>query len=240
MTRHDVAVTLGWMRRGQRFLADTVDALTDVDLREPSTLPDWTRAHVVGHLARNAEALTRLAGWARTGIEAPMYADAEQRTRDIETSAQAPEQDLREELRSTGRTLDDALEDLDAATWQATVRSAQGRTIPATEIPWMRAREVWLHAVDLGAPIDALPAGMAAALLDDVTGVLSARDGCPSMLLRAADQEWRLGPGEPDTVVTGAARALAGWLTGRASGDDLTATTPGGTTTAVPTAPRWL
>lgn len=35
--------------------------------------------------------------------------------------------------------------------WAAVVRSAQGREITATETIWMRAREVWVHAVDLGA-----------------------------------------------------------------------------------------
>jgi maleylpyruvate isomerase len=34
--------------------------------------------------------------------------------------------------------------------WAAEVVTAQGRTVPATEIPWLRAREVCVHAVDLG------------------------------------------------------------------------------------------
>jgi maleylpyruvate isomerase len=50
------------------------------------------------------------------------------------------------------------------------VVTAQGRTVPATEIPWMRAREVCVHAVDLGAGITFgdLPADFTAALLADV------------------------------------------------------------------------
>ena len=32
----------------------------------------------------------------------------------------------------------------------AEVVTAQGRTVPATEIPWLRAREVYVHVVDLG------------------------------------------------------------------------------------------
>ena len=34
--------------------------------------------------------------------------------------------------------------------WATEVVTAQGRTVPATEIPWLRAREVYVHAVDLG------------------------------------------------------------------------------------------
>jgi maleylpyruvate isomerase len=35
---------------------------------------------------------------------------------------------------------------LTAARWEAGVRSALGRAIPAAELPWMRIREVWLDA----------------------------------------------------------------------------------------------
>jgi hypothetical protein len=76
---------------------------------------------------------------------------------------------------------------------------------------------------------------MAGVLLDDVTGVLSGREGCPSLLLRAPVGEWRLGPDEPTAVLEGSAPALAGWLTGRTRGADLTCSTG-----AVPAAPRWL
>ena len=39
--------------------------------------------------------------------------------------------------------------DLSPAAWQAQVRTAQGRIVPAGETAWMRSREVWIHAVDL-------------------------------------------------------------------------------------------
>ena len=38
-------------------LVRTVDGLDDDALAAPSGLPDWTRAHVVAHLALNAEGL---------------------------------------------------------------------------------------------------------------------------------------------------------------------------------------
>lgn len=73
MDRQDKSVTLPWMGAGTEFLLRAVGALPDDALADPSRLPGWTRAHVVGHLARNADALTRLATWARTGVETPMY-----------------------------------------------------------------------------------------------------------------------------------------------------------------------
>jgi maleylpyruvate isomerase len=229
--RQDPAVTLPWMRAGQAEVERVVAELSDDALRAPSALPGWSAAHVVGHLARNAEALSRLVAWARTGIETPMYAHREQRAADIETSAKRPAEVLRTELTTTAEALDAALAGLDETTWQAGVRSALGRPIPAAEIPWMRVREVWLHGVDLGESVDALPDGVVDALLDDVTGVLSGRDGCPAALLEPTDRDrtWRLGPEEPTApVVRGSAAELVAWITGRARRAD------------APALPDWL
>jgi maleylpyruvate isomerase len=230
------------MREGTTLFVGEVDRLSDEELRAPCALPSWTRAHVVGHMARNAEALGRLATWARTGVPSPMYASKEQRDADIEASAVLPASRLRVELVDTALALANAFDTMSQADWQATVRSAQGREIPASEVPWLRVREVWLHAVDLdaGARVHDLPDGMLDALLDDVCGAMSVRPGCPSAMLEPTDREgerWRLGP--PDdpgaTSVWGSAAELAGWLVGRRSGSALRAS--GG---EVPEVPRWL
>jgi maleylpyruvate isomerase len=231
MIRRDPATTLPWMRAGQATVERVVAGLSDDALRAPSALPGWSAAHVVGHLARNAEALGRLVAWARTGIESPMYAHREQRAADIEASATRPAEVLRAELTTTAEALDGALAGLDGTAWQAGVRSALGRPIPAAEIPWMRVREVWLHAVDLGAPVDVLPGGVVDALLDEVTGTLLGREGCPPALLEPTDRDrtWRLGPDDPAApVVRGTAAELVAWLTGRARRAD------------APELPNWL
>jgi maleylpyruvate isomerase len=94
----------------------------------------------------------------------------------------------------------------------------------------MRIREVWLHAVDLGATVDDLPAGVVDLLLDDVSTALSGKDGCPPIDLTPTDRSrsWRLGGGEAATVVAATAAELAGWLTGRVTAPDR------------PPLPRWL
>lgn len=239
MDRRDVDVTLPLMGEGTEQLVRSVAALPDDALRDPSALPGWSRAHVVAHVARNAEALTRLATWARTGVETPMYPDAEARAAEIESSAQASPRVLRDELALTAEALDAALAALDDAGWQAQVRTALGRAIPATEVPWMRIREVWLHAVDLdaGASVADLPPEIVDALLDDVTATMSARDDCPRAILAPTDREqtWSLGPGAGAVEVRGAAADVVGWLIGRTDGSILS--TDGG---ALPGAPRWL
>jgi maleylpyruvate isomerase len=243
--RRDTAVTLPWMGAGTELLTRAVDALPDDALRAPSALPGWSRAHVVAHVARNAEALTRLATWARTGIETPMYPSREQRAAEIESSAQAPAAVLRTELVTTAENLDAAVAALNETTWQAQVRSALGRALPATEIPWMRVREVWLHAVDLdaGVTVDELPPEVVDALLDDATGTLSTAEGCPAVLLAPTDRErtWSLGPAADEPVqVRGEAAWVLGWLVGRCGPDDVEASAADGTPAAVPAPPRWL
>jgi maleylpyruvate isomerase len=238
MDRRDSSVTLPWMGAGTERLLRAVGALPDDAFGAPCRLPGWTRAHLVAHLARNAEALTRLATWARTGIDTPMYASAEQRAADIESSAAASPDTLRRELVETAEVFDAALAALDDRTWSATVRSALGRPMPATELPWMRVREVWLHAVDLDAGMDVsdLPPDVLDTLLDDVTGTLSAREGCPAATLAPTDRDrsWELGPDADRVVMRGTAADLVGWSIGRTGSQQLTADGE------IPTPPRWL
>ena len=97
------------MRAGTEHVFALVAKLSDAELAEPSALPEWSRAHVVAHLARNAEALIRLVAWARTGVETPMYPSREARAADIAASAGHPPERLRAELTATAADLDAAL-----------------------------------------------------------------------------------------------------------------------------------
>ncbi|MGW7683139.1 maleylpyruvate isomerase family mycothiol-dependent enzyme [Kribbella sp. NPDC054772] len=138
------------------------------DLAAPSLLPGWSRRHVAAHLSLNAEALGNLVYWARTGEERPMYPSAEARNADIEASA--GRSDLRAWFDSSAAVLAGAMAELSPEQWKATVRTAQGLPIPATDIPWMRSREVLIHAVDLGTGLTFadLPTDFLEALCDDI------------------------------------------------------------------------
>jgi len=228
--RNDTGRTLPWMRAGTEHVFAVVATLSDAELAGPSALPEWSRAHVVAHLARNAEALIRLATWARTGVETPMYPSREARAADIAASVGHPPERLRAELTATAADLDDALAALTPEQWRAEVRSALGRPLPAAQVPWMRIREVWLHAVDLdaGADVADVPGGVVDLLLDEVTTTLSAADGCPAATLAPTDRDRRFRLGAAGPVVAAPAATLVGWLTGRA------------TLTDAPKLPPWL
>lgn len=244
MSRHDLTQTLPWLREGQAYLRTTLDRLPDAELYAPSGLPAWSRAHVVGHVTRNAEALSRLATWARTGVENPMYSGPEQRAAEIESAARQQPTALRADLVHTADALEEDLDRLGPTTWQAPVRTAQGREVPAAEIPWMRVREVWLHAVDLAAAatLADLPAGVVDTLLDDVTGVLPNRDGCPPLVLEPTDRDrgWQLSADADATVLRGTAPDLLGCLVGRSDGSKVDACDRAGQPCSLPGVPRWL
>lgn len=236
--------SLRWQQEGTGRFEAAVAALGDSDLAAPSALPGWSRAHLVAHLARNADALTNLLDWARTGIENPMYHAPGQRERDIETGAGQEPRNLRADLMAADLRLATATGSHPEAAWDARVRSAQGRDIPASEVPWLRTREVWMHLVDLdaGASFDALPSGLVHALLDDITGTLSRREGAPDLILEATDDPgptWTVADGSVPGArrVSGRAADLLRWAAGRPL------PTPGGGLTTegpLPELPRWL
>jgi maleylpyruvate isomerase len=156
---------LEWVDEGTALCRQ---ALAELDA--PSLLPGWSRRHVAAHLSLNAEALGNLVHWARTGEERPMYPSAEVRNAEIEAGTSRSAEELRSWFESSAAGLDAAMATLTDEQWQTRVRTAQNVPIPATKIPWMRSREVMIHAVDFGAGISFadLPTDFLEALCDDI------------------------------------------------------------------------
>lgn len=216
MTRA-LADTLRWMRDGTKPLLKAAD-LGDEQLSAASALPGWTRRQVIAHVAANADALGNLVHWAATGEPTPMYASPQARAAGIEQGSRRPGHELLAWLRDSAESLETAMSELTDEQWQTPVTTAQGRTVPATEAPWMRAREVWVHAVDLatGTSFTDLPADFLAALCDDVIGKRGTSAG-PALVLEAldSDQRWEL-PGDGTPVrLAGPLAELAAYLTRR-------------------------
>jgi len=235
-----VALRRAWMDEGTARFDAEVRRLRDPELGEDSALPGWTRAHVVTHVARNADALSNLLTWARTGVETPMYASTERRASDIEAGAGRAPDVLRADLADAERRFSSAVAALADDRWASEVRTQTGRVITAAEVPWMRCREVWVHAVDLGTGVGFgdCPPAFVEAFLDEVTPTLGARADCDSLEIVAADasRSWSIGdPGERHTIVEGTAPELLAWAIGRSPGATLTCSTG-----AVPTLAPWL
>jgi maleylpyruvate isomerase len=227
-----------WVEDGQRRLQQAIDALPVDAVSEPSALPGWTRGHLLTHLARNADALVNLLTWARTGVRTPMYTSPDQRAADIEAGAGRALAEQQADVRESAARFRKAAEAMSGDTWSATVVSGQGREIPASEVPWLRVREVWIHLVDLdaGVGMDVLPADLAWELVRDVAGWMSARVGpdVGAELTAEGHGTVVLGTPSPGVAVAGPPYALAAWLTGRGGTEELQVTGE------LPNTPRWL
>ncbi len=150
------------MDQAQRQLSDQIDqatqrllgtarTITEPDLRAPSLLPGWTRAHVLAHLARGADAMRNLLVGVRTGQDRPAYASAEARQAGIEHGASRQASELVADLADSAMALRTVARQLPDAGWQVPVRILDSAAFPAAELLTRRMVEVELHHCDLGA-----------------------------------------------------------------------------------------
>lgn len=133
----------------QRLL-DAARVIAEQDLREPSLLPGWTRAHVLAHVARGADAMRNLLVGVRSGQDRPAYASAEAREAGIGSSAAAKTSELMVYLADSAMAFRAVARQLPAEGWQVPVRILDSRPFPAGQLLIRRLAEVELHHCDLG------------------------------------------------------------------------------------------
>lgn len=195
----------------ERLVADVGDRR----LAEPSTLPGWSRGHVLAHLTDNARMFARLAEHALRGELVAAYdGGVDERDAIIEATAGRAATEHRAELAANTAWLEAVWAKAGEADWgrPVTFRDAD---LAATVLA--RWREVWIHMVDLdlGVRPDDWPEELAAHAVDFLLGRLPA-----GTRLRPEDvpRRWPAGDGDSDgegPVITGRLRDLAAWLAGR-------------------------
>ena len=202
-----------------RLLA-TVDVLPDDTWGAPSVCEGWSRAHVLAHVALNAEGLAGALRGLAEGTGTTMYVSNEQRDRDIDELAAASPAEVRERLRSSASDFAVALASVAATPDARFDRTPGGQSLRAGVVPLLRLREVEIHHADLAAGYTHAdwPRDAAITFLD-----LAARGPMrPDCHVVASDggEEWTFGSPAPDGPTwTGAASALAWWASGRDAGD---------------------
>lgn len=220
---------------------DVVQELDETSIHRPSLLPNWTRAHVVSHLARGADGCVNLLIWARTGVEHPMYTSREDRDADIREGGRRSHRVLVEDMSASSARLAETARALPLHAWFTEVVGAPGKPIPAYEVLRSRLMELWVHLVDLdhGFGFDDIPESDVAQLLDDTVRQFGGRPDVPATAVVAEfddgrTRSWALGiPQQTETrQVRGSPGALLGWLLGRAGSDRLRGT--------IPALPPWL
>jgi maleylpyruvate isomerase len=208
-------------------LVRTVDGLDDAALAEPSGLPGWTRAHVIAHLALNAEGLAGVLQSRIEGEPTTMYPSDEARASDIEDLVGGDRSELRERFMAGGTLLTDAVDHFPDEWWpESFERTPGGRVIRYAAIPGMRLREVEIHHVDLAAGFD--PTGWSDAFAAHlITAMVKRQPSDEGFRVLATDlaRSWEVGDVPDETTVSGPAGDLAWWLTGRSPAESLTCST---------------
>ena len=132
----------------QRLLT-ALGSLTDDQCREDSLLPNWSRGHVLTHLARNADSHVHLLQCAVRGEIGQQYPSVEKRNSDIESGSGRTAEELVMDLRLSIYGLEAAWASANEKTWSGQGRNLGGRTIEMSSLVFLRWREVEIHHADL-------------------------------------------------------------------------------------------
>ena len=212
------------LRTATAALLSGIDAeqWSDAEVRAPSLLPGWTRGHVLAHIARNADGITRTLSGALRGVVVARYPDGvEGRNADIEAGARRDFVELAADVRESADRLDRLFSAVaDVGGWDLPTEDR-----PAREYVLARWREVEIHRVDLAGAYtaDEWPADFVAYLLPRLADGVAERATTPlrievtsegSVTTELADRVWTSGSGDPARV-TGPDWALLAWLVGR-------------------------
>ena len=197
----------GLVASHRSLLDDLHRTVTSDDVaRRPSRLPDWSVGHVLTHVARNADAMTRMLEAAAVGEEPEMYVGGRAgRAAAIEAGAGRTTFALIEDVGASIARLEDAIEAMPDDAWGNTTHPSRA-TVPAADLPRRRWIEVEVHRVDLGLGYEpsAWPEPFATRQVDVLSQTL------PDLLPAGAD---------PPDEAAHPAWVVAAWLLGRGGPD---------------------
>jgi len=180
----------------QALLAD-LGTLTDEQARSASLLPDWTVGHVLTHIARNADSVTRrLEGAARGEVVEQYPGGYAGRTADIALGAGRSADELVADVADTAHHLEDVCAALAAEAWDRPTLDVSGAERPARTTVFSRWREVVVHHSDLGLgyAVSEWPADLVSEWLPRELERLAKRTDPNSLLA------WVTGRGGPPTL----------------------------------------
>lgn len=206
-------------------LLETVDRLSDDAVRAPSLLPGWTRAHVITHVARNADAFAHVLAGPLQGEVHPQYPSQAERDAGVEQGAARSPADLRHDLAAACLRFEEAaralpadrLDDLGA-------RLPEGPTYPVRKVGMFRLTEVEVHHADLDADYTAhdWSSAFVERLMDRRRKELGTAGVALQWTPTDTGETWRPDGADPSSPeVTGAAADIVWWLLGRGSGEGL-------------------
>jgi maleylpyruvate isomerase len=148
-TPQSLAGDIGRMQRESAMVMATVASLADDELNKPTKCEGWTRAHVIAHLARGADAMRNLATGAVTGQAIPAYESREKRDADIEAAAKLSAAELADDLERANARLLEVFQTLEDGVRVATVSMLFSGEVNVFSLPARRTTELIVHHDDL-------------------------------------------------------------------------------------------
>ncbi|MBM3689753.1 MAG: maleylpyruvate isomerase family mycothiol-dependent enzyme [Actinobacteria bacterium] len=220
------------------LLLASVESLDIEDLAHPSNLPDWTRGHVLAHIAGNAEGLGRRARSMSDAVPRSMYESLESRSGDIAWRSRRTVAQHAQALASTQADFAYDLAGIPADRAGDDMEIRLGLMVRIGDLPLLRLQEICVHHADLGVSTydwSNWPPALVAWMLPRITASFAAREGFPVGWVEVEGARISVGP-DPTTGVSGGATEVVAWLVGRAPGSGLAVTG----VDAVPVPPAWL
>ncbi|WP_181010011.1 maleylpyruvate isomerase family mycothiol-dependent enzyme [Ornithinimicrobium sufpigmenti] len=194
----------------QRLL-ETCAQLTHAD--RPSLCEGWSVAHVLTHVARNADGLVNMVLTAVDGQERAVYASNESRDADIEEGARRPLPEIVADVEESAARFREQAQVLTGPAGDSLVKTRTGNTVAGHQVVAMRLLEVVFHHVDLeaGYTFDDADPGWVARTLRRGVSQWQATGDAPALTLRPEGMpSLELGGGGPE--VQGTAGQLLLWL----------------------------
>lgn len=214
--------SLAQVADAEALVAKFVSGLSADEVAAESLLPDWSRGHVLSHLANNARGLSNLIDWALTGVQKDMYVSVEQRGLDIENDSKRPGKEIVADFLEQSKIFAEKLDRLIAGPLLSEeVVLGNGSHVHPHEILTLRERELLVHLVDLGLDYKANDWNLDWSIktLKSVSAG-KRKERVNFRLLIAGDHTWTMDQNGM-TDIFGTPQSLAAWLMGREPDDKL-------------------
>ena len=237
MTSPSPAALLAELHKAATALTAAMDRIPDGGERAPSTLPGWSRGHLLAHIAGICDALARQVEYGRRGETVELYdGGVEGRNQAINLAAGHSLSQHRDDVAAAMRRALTAFDALNEDEWQTRIAFRNGVIFDAGLALW---RELVIHTSDLDAGTG--PETWNRDFCSHLFDFLAARVPAETKLVLqpVALPPLALGAGGSTVVVSGMVTDIAAWLAGRKPSLDSLRATAAGDSTDLPVLLPW-
>ncbi|MEW1813169.1 maleylpyruvate isomerase family mycothiol-dependent enzyme [Pseudarthrobacter phenanthrenivorans] len=237
MTSPSPDALLAELHKAADALTAAVDRIPAGGDKAPSTLPGWSRGHLLAHIAGICDALARQVEYGRQGEKVELYdGGVDGRNRAIELAAGHSLEEHREDVAAAVQRALAAFDALGEDEWQTRIAFRDGVIFDAGLALW---RELVIHTADLDAGTG--PEVWNRDFCSHLFDFLAARVPAETRLVLqpVALPPLTLGAGGSTVVVSGMITDIAAWLAGRQPSLDSLRATAAGDGTDLPALLPW-